>query len=536
MRHPAPLSTAVALACVATVALVAAPRAAAQPEVPELPLGPAGLTQTEVTTRLADGVSHTRIVRGAPDAATPWVVELSIPSTGPDPDAPARAVQDRASADALVADLAAAGFAAEVQPVQQPATADVPASVLGYRVRLTEGHPSQQAARAAVTALRTAGFSARDWYRGWDGGSADAGRWTVNVLTIDPRTFDGELGASYGPDLVDRETVTELAAEAGAIAAVNAGFFVLDPAAGAPGDPAGAAVYDGELVSEPVGDRPVLLLRDDARRTDVVRPGWQGSVTLHGRSRPGGRDARTAELDGLNRVPGLVRNCGGTGDQPTDRPLHDVTCTDDGELVAFTTAFGPTTPSGPGREVVVDEHGRVVRVAEQRGTALQPGQRSVQATGDRVSELVADEGSRLRLRTSLTDAGRPLTRDGVSVLNGGPELVRDGRTHVTQQRDGMVRPDDPSFAYGWVLQRNPRTFAGVDDQGRTVLVTVDGRQPDELGLSIPEAADVAVALGLRDALNLDGGGSTAMAVGGELVSNPSDAAGERPVGDVVYVR
>lgn len=536
MKHPRPLSTVLALACVAAVGLTSPAPAAAEADVPALPLGPAGLAQSEVTTRLADGVTHTRIVRGAPDAATPWVVELSIPATGPDPDAPARAVQDRASADALVVRLVAAGFPAEAQPVQQPATADVPAAVSGYRVRLTAGYPSQEAARAAVAGLRAAGFSGRDWYRGWDGASTDAGRWTVNVLTVDPRTFDGELGASYGPDLLDRETVSELAAATGALAAVNAGFFVLDPAAGAPGDPAGAGVYDGELVSEPVGDRPVLVLHEDARRSDVVRPTWRGSVTVLGRTRPGQGGERTRTLDGLDRVPGLIRNCGGTGDQPTDRPLHDVTCTDDGELIAFTTAFGPTTPSGPGREVVLDRQGRVVRVAERRGTVLEPGQRSVQATGDRVEELVADRASRLRIRTTLTDGRRPLDGEGTSVVNGGPELVRDGRAFVTQARDGMVRPGDPSFAYGWALQRNPRTFAGVDARGRTVLVTVDGRQPDELGLSVPEAADVALALGLTEALNLDGGGSTAMVVGGGLVSNPSDAAGERPVGDVVFVR
>ena len=42
-------------------------------------------------------------------------------------------------------------------------------------------------------------------------------------------------------------------------------------------------------------------------------------------------------LDGIDRVPGLIRNCGGdTTDSPTDLPLHDVTCTDGSELVAFT--------------------------------------------------------------------------------------------------------------------------------------------------------------------------------------------------------
>ena len=43
------------------------------------------------------------------------------------------------------------------------------------------------------------------------------------------------------------------------------------------------------------------------------------------------------------------------------------------------------------------------------------------------------------------------------------------------------------------------------------------------------------ALGMREAVNLDGGGSTTMAVDGRVVNRPSDAAGERPVGDAILV-
>lgn len=42
-------------------------------------------------------------------------------------------------------------------------------------------------------------------------------------------------------------------------------------------------------------------------------------------------------------------------------------------------------------------------------------------------------------------------------------------------------------------------------------------------------------LGAVNALNLDGGGSTAMAVNGTVVNKPSDATGERAVGDTVQV-
>jgi exopolysaccharide biosynthesis protein len=43
------------------------------------------------------------------------------------------------------------------------------------------------------------------------------------------------------------------------------------------------------------------------------------------------------------------------------------------------------------------------------------------------------------------------------------------------------------------------------------------------------------ALGARDALNLDGGGSTGMTIGGNLVTRPSDPTGERPIADAILI-
>jgi hypothetical protein len=349
-------------------------------------------------------------------------------------------------------------------------------------------------------------------------------------VTIDPKAFRGGLEATYGPDLLKRETTSALSAAAGATVGINAGYFVLDPESGAPGDPAGVGVYDGRLLSEPIAGRPALVLRQDARHTEVERLWWQGTANV---------GDLALRLDGIDRVPGLIRNCGGdVTDTPTARPLHDVTCTDSAEVVELTAAFGVTTPAGPGREVVIGADHRVAAVLGARGTTLAKGQTSLQATGDRVRELGGVRvGDRVRVTASLRESSghdvRTSARD--TIVNGGPQLLRNGRDEITQARDGFVHPGDPSFAYGFVVKRNPRTFAGVDAQGRTVLVTVDGRSTSDLGLSIPETADVARSLGLVDAINLDGGGSTAMAVNGVLVTHPSDPAGERPVGDAIVV-
>jgi hypothetical protein len=476
-------------------------------------------------------VTLTKITRGASDPALVWTLEVLIaPSAGsPDPDAPPRAISDQASANAAADRLRSKGFTPRVEAVAEPRAVDVAPGTLGYRVRIGSWPTKAEAdlVRAEVVA---AGESANSVYTGWDGDRSARGPWNVNVVTIDPKTFRGGLGATYGPDLIKRETTSALSAAAGATVGINAGYFVLDPASGAPGDPAGVGVYNGSLISEPIAGRPALVMREDARHTQVERLWWTGTANL---------GHRTIRLDGIDRVPGLIRNCGGdVTDMPTAKPLHDITCTDAAEVVELTPAYGAMTPEGPGREVVIGADHRVAAVLDTRGTTLAAGQTSLQATGDRVGELAgARVGDRLPVTAGLRDSsGRPVrTSSAETIVNGGPQLVRNGQDEITQARDGFVHPGDPSFAYGFVVKRNPRTFAGVDAQGRTVLITVDGRTTADLGLSIPETADVARSLGLVDAMNLDGGGSTAMAVNGVLVTHPSDATGERPVGDAIVV-
>jgi exopolysaccharide biosynthesis protein len=81
------------------------------------------------------------------------------------------------------------------------------------------------------------------------------------------------------------------------------------------------------------------------------------------------------------------------------------------------------------------------------------------------------------------------------------------------------------------------------DGRRLLLVVVDGRQTGYSdGMTLRELASVMRGLGARDAINLDGGGSTALvysapgAAGALRIANrPSDPAGERPVGNALAI-
>ena len=443
----------------------------------------------------------TRIARGETDPSLFWTAEVLIPSTSPDPDAPPRSLSGRASAEQEVERLRAKGFDARVERVDQPGVADVPAGVLGYRVRVGS-FPGKAGADVEKARLAAAGVKVSSAYTGCDGDPADRGPWRVNVLTIDPRMFSGKLVGSFGPDLEQRETTSQLARLGHATAAVNSGFLVMDPMTGAEGDPCGRRRV-----------RRASALRGRQRQTEPDSPRRRSPEQHQSPHLGRTRDQRRPPSPPRWHRPHarVIRNCGGDGtDQPTAEPLHDFTCTDNPELVAFTPEFEDLgTPSGPGREVVVAD-GTVVAVHYSRGATRAAGQTSGQATGSEVDRLAGVRvGDELRVRLRLTAGGSDVaTPPGTTVTNGGPLLVRDGQEEITQRRDGFVHPDYPSFAYGWFVKRNPRTIAGIDARGRTVLVTVDGRTDRDLGLSIPEAADVARSLGLVDAVNL----STAVAL------------------------
>lgn len=55
------------------------------------------------------------------------------------------------------------------------------------------------------------------------------------------------------------------------------------------------------------------------------------------------------------------------------------------------------------------------------------------------------------------------------------------------------------------------------------------------GWGLPEAAEFVRALGAVDAMALDGGGSAGMVVDDRVVTTPSDATGERAIGDALFL-
>ncbi|MEU5884728.1 phosphodiester glycosidase family protein [Spirillospora sp. NPDC047279] len=504
------LSAALAVALVAGLAAPAEARGG-------LPLGPAGLGETRTSERLAPGVTLTGIVRGARSADDFWTLHVRLPQV----------IGPKEAADAVARRLSDAGFAPRVEAVDGPRFADVRPGQVGYTVRVGR-YTTEREATDALPALTAAGFAAGVSYTAQDGVST-TGPWRLHVLTVDPRRFQGRIVSSTGGPLTEMDKVSDLVRASGAVAGINGSYFT----AGGRGGSAGVHVLDGRLISEANNGRTAAILPERGRGAEFVRL----STTLGVRA---GRAVR--ELDGINRLPGSVNNCGGVGgDLPTRRPQHDVTCTDPDELVSFTPVYGTASPAGAGAEALLDGAGRVTELRETRGTAIPAGGRTVQGIGSGAEWLKtnARPGTRLTFSEEVLAGGRRVPLNArTAIVGAGPQLVRDGRPWVNAYADGLVHEGtDRSFYYNWVLRRNPRTMIGVDRQGRLLMVVADGRAAGySEGLSVKESADVMAALGAVRAMNLDGGGSSTLArAGGTLVNRPSDAAGERSVGDGILL-
>jgi hypothetical protein len=345
------------------------------------------------------------------------------------------------------------------------------------------------------------------------------GPWRVDLLTIDRRGLTGRLGGVLSNGRIPgRETTSAMARRSGALAGVNGGYFTTE------GDSVGALVLDGQLVSEPLGGRTGLLVPTSPLQLPRVAPlRFEGAVRLNGVTRL---------LDGVDRKRGEIPACGGRGgDRPSERIDPRIHCLDSSELVLYSPRFGTRTGTPGGGAEAVLRGGTVTGLRRGGGSAIPADGQVLSGSGDAAEFLRrhAAVGSRPALDLTFRSGRRRSDPAGYQlVLGAGPRLLSRGRLQVTAGREAFLR----SFS----LLRHPRTLAGVGRGGRILLATIDGRRPGySVGATLRESALVMRSLGAREAVNLDGGGSTTMVVKGRVVNRPSDPGGERLVSDGVFV-
>ena len=303
------------------------------------------------------------------------------------------------------------------------------------------------------------------------------------VIRFNPATTNWTLRpALAGATIMQRRTVSRIAEDNHAYAAVNGGFFA------AQGPPLGLLVIDGEWIKAPLYNRAVLGITRDGK-FHIANVGFDGAV----------------EFEGLGMLP-------------LDR-LNEGHVNGD-SVVAYTPRWGPVVVGAPDKtRLAVNAEGLVVAIYPPLVDApMPPGGFFVSGNGQRATTLAGiAQGTKVRLRLETSPRWPGLWQ----AIGGGPLLVADGRVVVNGKAE--------RFRDDVVVGCRPRSAVGLTARGEVVLVAVETP-----GMTLRELATALVKMGVALAMNLDGGGSTALVVNGRLLNAPGDGC-ERAVSNALLV-
>ena len=279
------------------------------------------------------------------------------------------------------------------------------------------------------------------------------------------------------------EALSEMAARSQAVAMVNGPYYMRS------GEILGLLKIDQTLVSTPDTPRTSFGVLPDGKII-FDSPAFTGHVELP--------DKTKIPIDGVNRGRG------------------------ESELILYNTYYAYWTLTvGGGREFLVRD-GRIVDIRNDN-SVISEGTVVLSASG-RQAWLMADLkiGDPLKIVQTLGPVWDKVTQ----AVGAGPCLVKNGEIYMTTLGE--------EFGSDVAGGRAPRTALGITKDGKALLVVVDGRSRSSVGYTLLELARFMLEQGAVEAMNLDGGGSSQMIIGSQIVNTPSDGR-ERRLGAGIAV-
>ena len=165
---------------------------------------------------------------------------------------------------------------------------------------------------------------------------------------------------------------------------------------------------------------------------------------------------------------------------------------------------------------IADENNAVLAIngdyygARQSGYVIRNSKLYRNTSGDRDALVIQKNGEFKFVSESETSAEQLLQAGALQVFSFGPVLLNNSEISVGENEE-----------VGMAMASNPRTAVGYLGNNHYVFVVSDGRTSESAGLSLYELASFMKEIGVVDAYNLDGGGSSTMVFKGEIINNPT---------------
>ncbi|WP_425447114.1 phosphodiester glycosidase family protein [Dethiothermospora halolimnae] len=317
------------------------------------------------------------------------------------------------------------------------------------------------------------------------------GWWNINVLRIDLNDEYTDIDTIFSDKGVShKETITNMVKSSNAIAGINGDFFWKTNN----NYPIGTMIADGEFISTPdyvPNEKAVFSITNEKVpfitywKTDIaVKSQWGHSIKVVSKNK--------------------------------DNSLYESVCMYDknwSEKTIGNTIYPDMT------EVIVKD-GVVIDIRMGQEPVDMPEDGYILVGRNQAKNTLLNSfriGDKVRVeKTSVPDF-----EEIKMAVGGGAILVKNGTI--------------PHFSHN-ITGNHPRTAIGItNDRSELIMVTIDGRNASFKGVSQERLAQIMIELGAYEAINLDGGGSTTMAIAyqGEenpvVVNHPSDGGQRRVI-------
>jgi exopolysaccharide biosynthesis protein len=325
--------------------------------------------------------------------------------------------------------------------------------------------------------------------------------WSIHILKIKQSESEFQFVSTLARDKIFglaslREQISRIDSQLGVpLAAVNGDFFRIRTGP-YQGDPLGLQIVNGLLVSSPTG----------------------ASFWINANGRPK-----------MGHVKSKFK-----ANLPNGQTLRfeiNEECLDD-EAILYTDTLGPSTRTEGALEIILDDIKGLSKPGLAIGDTFTAKVHKISSTGDStlqkdtmilaVSPKQKAKADGLK-QDDVISFSLQTTPDLTSVktaIAGGPILIKDGKK-IDLKRKPV---------------RHPRTAIGFNDE-HFFLVVVDGRQEGlSVGMTLKELASLMLSLGCKEAMNLDGGGSSTFYLGGKVLNSPSDGRQRSIANGLVLLR
>lgn len=330
----------------------------------------------------------------------------------------------------------------------------------------------------AMTERKIAWAPGLNWQQKWQPVGKD--RFPVSLLELDPQQVQLRPILPQPDTVVGSQPISLITANQQAAAAINGGYFNRNTR-----QPLGAIKINGKLLSSPILGRSAL--------------GWQ--------KKDGWEIARFSYAETISNSQG----------QKVSNTFLNSGYAQNG-VARYTTAWGKAYQPITNNELVLTvQNNQITRVTprgEAKSVTIPIPANGYLLVGRGIGTL---EDWQPGSSVSITNVSKPATFDRYAhILGAGPWLIQNGQVVLDAQAE--------KFSGSFGIQSAARSAIAFNAQGKILIVAVHDRAGGK-GPTLAELAQLLKQMGAVDALNLDGGSSTSMVVGGQLVNrSPATAA------------